>query len=76
MVTLNALSSIVASYRAVGSNKKSGWGGGIATDAQCSRLGVKGPAACSSSRGVWGHAPPENFEILGITRCFLRQFGD
>ena len=23
------------------------------------------------SRGVWGHAPPENFEILGALRCIL-----
>jgi hypothetical protein len=22
-------------------------------------------------RGVWGHAPPENFEILGALRCIL-----
>ena len=39
------------------------------------RLVPKAPA-CSSPRGVWGHAPPENFEILCITRCFLRHSGD
>ena len=45
-------------------------------------LGPKAPTACSSpigellARWAWGHAPHENFEILGITRCFLRHFGD
>ena len=27
------------------------------------------------SRGVWGHAPPENFRILGMLRLHLVQFG-
>ena len=44
------------------------------------RLGLKAPAACSSpgggGGGGGGHAPPESFEIFGITRCFLRHFGD
>ena len=25
------------------------------------------------SRGVWGHAPPENFWILGVVRLILVQ---
>ena len=28
------------------------------------RLALKGPAFGPVTRGVWGHAPPENFEIL------------
>ena len=31
-------------------------------------VGVSPP----SSRGVWGHAPPGKFEILGTLRCVLR----
>jgi hypothetical protein len=26
---------------------------------------------CTQTRGVWGHAPPENFEILQPLRLFL-----
>ena len=26
------------------------------------------------SRGVWGHAPPENFGNLDFLRAFLRKF--
>ena len=29
----------------------------------------------TTSRGVWGHAPPENFEFLGALRCFLVHSG-
>ena len=28
----------------------------------------------ANSRGVWGHAPPENFEILILLRLNLRGF--
>ena len=62
-----------AIIRGVGSNKQVGGGGG-GGGATKNRLVLKTPA-CSSPRGVWGHAPPENFEILCITRCFLRHFG-
>ena len=53
-----------------------GGGGGGAYKPTQNRLGLKAPAACSSPRGVWGHASLENFEILGTTRGFLRHFGD
>ena len=26
-------------------------------------------------RGVWGHAPPENFENLGLLECISRILG-
>ena len=32
-----------------------------------------GSAAPGIARGVWEHAPPENFEILGCLKCILRQ---
>ena len=40
-----------------------GGGGGGAYKPTQNRLGPKAPAACSSPRGVWGHASLENFEI-------------
>jgi len=40
-------------------------------------LAAKGSPAGSAvpgiARGVWGHAPPENFEILGCLKRILRQ---
>ena len=32
-----------------------------------------GSVATSIARGVRGHAPPENFRILGCLKCILRQ---
>ena len=32
-----------------------------------------GSAVPGIARGVWGHAPPENFEILGCLQRILRQ---
>ena len=58
-------------FRGVGSNKKRWGGGGVAYKPIQNKLEPK-----ASPRGVWGHAPPENFEILGSTRCSLRHFGD
>jgi len=29
-----------------------------------------------ASRGVWGHAPPENFENLEPQRCYFMHFGE
>ena len=28
-----------------------------------------------AARGVWGHAPPENFSILDLLKSILVQFG-
>ena len=50
-----------------------GGGGGGGGGATKNRLVLKAPA-CSSPRGVWGHAPPENFEIL--CSYYQMHFGD
>ena len=57
--------------REVGSNQKiGGGGGGGAYKSKQKTLGPKAPAP----RGVWGHAPPENLEILGITLMLSEAF--
>ena len=51
-------------FRGVGSNKKSGGGGGHTNRR---RIGWgRRPLLLAALLGVWGHASPENFEMLGI----------